>query len=45
MGEGGRERDGNLLLHDVLPSREGGCFLGVGIALLLHLPVFYRVLL
>ena len=43
-GRGG-EGDGNLLLHDLLPSREGGCFLGVGIALLLHLPVFYRVLL
>ena len=42
--EGGGEEgggDGNLLLHDLL----GGCFLGVGIALLLHFPVFYRVLL
>ena len=44
-GGGGGEGDGNLLLHDLLPSREGGCFLGVGIALLLHLPVFHRVLL
>lgn len=44
-GGGGGERDENLLLHDLLPSREGGCFLGVGIALLLHFPVFYRVLL
>ena len=25
-GGGGKgERDGNLLLHDLLPSREGGC--------------------
>ena len=42
-GGGGEEGggDGNLLLHDLL----GGCFLGVGIALLLHFPVFYRVLL
>ena len=44
-GGGGRGEegggDGNLLLHDLL----GGCFLGVGIALLLHFPVFYRVLL
>ena len=42
-GVGGEEGggDGNLLLHDLL----GGCFLGVGIALLLHFPVFYRVLL
>ena len=44
-GGGEGERDGNLLLHDLLPSREGGCFLGVGIALLLHFPVFYRILL
>ena len=44
-GGGGGGGDGNLLLHDLLPSREGGCLLGVGIALLLHLPVFYRVLL
>ena len=44
-GGGGGGGDGNLLLHDLLPSREGGCLLGVGIALLLHFPVFYRVLL
>ena len=42
---GGGGGDGNLLLHDLLPSREGGCLLAVGIALLLHFPVFYRVLL
>ena len=44
MGGGGGEEGGghgNLLLHDLL----GGCFLGVGIALLLHFPVFDRVLL
>ena len=40
-GEGGG--DGNLLLHGLLPSRDGGCFLRVGNALLLHFPVFYRV--
>ena len=42
-GEEGGGGDGNLLLHDLLPSREGGCFLGVRIALLRHFPVFYWV--
>ena len=46
-GVGGGGGGGSLLIHDLLPSREGCWFLGVGIALLhmLHFRVFYGMVM